>query len=168
LLDSLTPGADVHLYLGRTTRGEHLYAHVCITPGDPDRTAQSTDHRQIAMPPRLSITWAVARKGAPVKGGTVPVSRIPDGWLVAIGAGAIDYADGRPVRTDARRLAEIGERWQLNDMRAGCVHMGAGDHTGEVCPESGYRWGSAWLVEEIPAEVLGEVSGIVARQGVAA
>lgn len=48
--------------------------------------------------------------------------------------------------------------WHLNAMRAGCTHQraagwGRQDDIGKPCPECGYRYGSAWLFEPLPAEV---------------
>lgn len=73
-------------------------------------------------------------------------------------ADRIRYAAG----WDAARLdhlLEVWDRWHLNDMRAGCQHqrqMGwtsYDDHPSEECPVCGYRYGTAWLVEELPAKV---------------
>lgn len=60
------------------------------------------------------------------------------------------------------KLAEIWERWHLNDMRAGCEHQrdagwSARDMVGVACEVCGYRFGSAWLHEDVPAEVLEEL-----------
>lgn len=53
------------------------------------------------------------------------------------------------------------KRWHLNDMRAGCEHQRAFERTtaskwrvGELCAECGYRYGHAWLFEEVPADVI--------------
>lgn len=72
---------------------------------------------------------------------------------------------------DQISLAAIWHRWHLNDMRAACAHMdpntlirepdGYGgtriSTTENVCPVSGYKWGHAWLYEEIPPTVLREI-----------
>jgi hypothetical protein len=68
----------------------------------------------------------------------------------------------RQLKTPAAlRLARLWDRWHLNDMRAGCAHQTpVGDDTSSQlantppCPQTGYRWGSAWLTEEIPADQL--------------
>lgn len=74
-------------------------------------------------------------------------------------------------------LLEVWDRWHLNDMRSGCEHQRAmgwtyDEHrdqdpetpgypyTGEACPECGHRIGSAWLREEVPAEVLAFLRGL--------
>lgn len=79
----------------------------------------------------------------------------------------------------AEHLAEVWQRWHLNDMRACCEHqrdwpvkehIAVGNQTkargwvrtdehpdgllAEPCKVCGYRYGSAWLHEEVPADVL--------------
>jgi hypothetical protein len=57
------------------------------------------------------------------------------------------------------------DRWHLNTMRAGCAHQTVVWEDSRygvrpslertpVCPVSGYRYGSAWLVEVLPDTVL--------------
>ena len=70
-----------------------------------------------------------------------------------------EYSPGWNAES-AARLSEVWERWHLNDRRAGCEHQRAlgwksyDDHPSEPCPECGYKYGSAWLREEVPADVL--------------
>lgn len=52
-------------------------------------------------------------------------------------------------------------RWHLNDMRADCEHQEAAVaggrakyECGDACEVCGYRYGSAWLKRELPAEVI--------------
>lgn len=71
-------------------------------------------------------------------------------------------------------LRELADRWHLNTMRAGCAHQTpvyAPDQYSRnapsldltpPCPITGYKYGHAWLVEVLPAEVLTEL----ARYGV--
>lgn len=58
-----------------------------------------------------------------------------------------------------RRLGEIWDRWHLADVQPGCVHMPHG-HPGDVCPYTGYEWGSKWLVESTPAPVIAELENM--------
>lgn len=71
-------------------------------------------------------------------------------------------------------LVAIWDRWHLNDMKAGCEHQEAryrvdpserpdyrndykgstGDTLSGPCAECGYRYGSAWLFEELPVDIL--------------
>lgn len=82
---------------------------------------------------------------------------------------------------DIKKLQEIWDRWHLNDMRAGCEHQRKNWNTSEEirfpngqvktagwvketehpkgllskpCEECGYKYGSAWLFEEVPQEVI--------------
>lgn len=76
---------------------------------------------------------------------------------------------------DARKLAEVWNRWHLNDMRAGSpaqeeylrTHPVAfkypESHYTKACealaaaglnPDAGYRYGSAWKFEAVPEDVL--------------
>ena len=90
-------------------------------------------------------------------------------------------------------MAKIWERWNLNDMKAGCEHQRAlgwqdvrinpselpkthanRDEKGimamwvdqeehkdgllcKPCPTCGYKYGSAWLKEELPQDVIEEI-----------
>lgn len=65
-------------------------------------------------------------------------------------------------------IAEIADIWQahhMNDVTAGCVHVPEPVWEDEpyrrpdlvntpACPETGYRWGSAWLYRELPSEAV--------------
>lgn len=72
-----------------------------------------------------------------------------------------------------KRFFDAWDRWHLNDMKAGTPAQeaflranpinDAMDHYGKACaalkaaglnPDGGYRYGSAWLKEEVPADVL--------------
>lgn len=74
---------------------------------------------------------------------------------------------------NAERLAslcDLADRWHLNTMRAGCAHVAPVYETDRYgrsvpsldltppCPLTGYRYGSAWLVEVLPDEVLAELT----------
>lgn len=91
-----------------------------------------------------------------------------------------------PENPKVQRLVEIWKRWHLGGMRGGCVHQIAekwgdvllddtkpkthdnmavwtrpGDHPkgllAKACPTCGYKYGTAWLVEAMPAKVEEEV-----------
>lgn len=106
------------------------------------------------------------------EGGRLYVTIEYDGWRLSItgvsnhGCGQCsgpwtfaEYSPGWCVGS-AARLSEVWNRWHLNDIRAGCEHQRAlgwksyDDHPSEPCPECGYKYGSAWLREEVPADVL--------------
>lgn len=57
------------------------------------------------------------------------------------------------------KLCDIWDRWHLNDMRAGCEHQRAlgwkgESYIGKPCPVCGYKYGTAWLKEEVPSDVI--------------
>lgn len=62
-----------------------------------------------------------------------------------------------------KRICEVWEKWHLNGFHAGCEHQRhlekdkPFDHIGEVCPVCGYKFGTEWKVEEIPAEIIEEI-----------
>jgi len=72
---------------------------------------------------------------------------------------AFDFADGWD-KVKAFTFVEYWKHWHLNDMRAGCEHQRAlgwksyDEHPSEPCPTCGYKFGSAWLTEEVPTKVL--------------
>lgn len=72
----------------------------------------------------------------------------------------VSYAPGWDVRK-VQRLAQIWDEWHLNDMQAGCIHQ---DDDHRVCTEVDppYTWGSAWLVREVPAEIIAELEAMFA------
>ena len=69
------------------------------------------------------------------------------------------YAQGWTA-WEIQKLWALWDRWHLNDMRAGCEHQRAlgwtkyDDHPSEPCPTCGYKYGTAWLTEEVPQDVL--------------
>lgn len=73
------------------------------------------------------------------------------------------------LNTEAsRRLCLLWEAWHLNDFTAGCAHQtpvytaqGQYDLAAvPPCPETGYRFGSAWLLRPIPDAVLVEMRDV--------
>lgn len=72
-------------------------------------------------------------------------------------------------------LERLALRWHMNDMSAGCAHQ-PNDHSATwlgkypdkgwetwewpVCTESGYKWGSAWLVDPIPVEQVARIKAL--------
>ena len=91
----------------------------------------------------------------------------------------LKYGANKLEKTIIPKLRDIWERWHLNDMRPGCEHQRDWDVSevltvGEKqkaagwvyptehpkgllckpCEVCGYKYGSAWLREEVPADVL--------------
>jgi len=88
---------------------------------------------------------------------------------------------------DLAWIREVSERWHLNTLRGGCVHQVRGAHIDrrgvstykggwyrgvywtrmvkrqtKRCPV-GYRYGSAWLVEPLPDEVVFGIKTFIAK-----
>lgn len=71
----------------------------------------------------------------------------------------------------ARRLVALWRAWHLNGMQAGCAHQGKPAMNGPSydldsvapCELSGYRFGRAWLVKPIPADVFAEMQAVIAE-----
>lgn len=99
---------------------------------------QTTDHRQVSRPLDLAITYGIWQPSG------ADVAATGAGVAEALG-GLGKYARG----WDAVKVAELLElsTWHLNAMSAGCDHQ---ETSHEPCPETGYRYGSAWLVRELP------------------
>lgn len=127
------------------------------TFGRPPRDQQTTDHRTVVDPLELSLTFEILS---------------PTG--VDIGGGA-KGADGLAAVTDRSVDPETWERverclpWHLNGMSAACDHQAVEYETDpygrrrpsltltEPCPDTGYRYGSAWLVRELPVSIVRDV-----------
>lgn len=86
---------------------------------------------------------------------------------------AIDQSQGSaPVA-----LKALWERWHLNDMKAGCSHQeeryradpsarptyrneyvgSTGDTLSGPCSECGYRYGTRWLYEPLPSDIIEQI-----------
>lgn len=60
------------------------------------------------------------------------------------------------------KLLEVWDRWHLNSLRAGCEHqrrlgwdsLPHEETIGKACPVCGYKYGSAWLHEPLPEDVI--------------
>jgi len=83
-----------------------------------------------------------------------------------MGGQIYDYFEGTEDKR-IQRIVKLWKRWHLNDMRPNCIHQTAfdcnkGNFTElakietEKCPK-GYAYGSEWLVEIVPDEVIMEL-----------
>lgn len=131
-------------------------------------TWQTVTHERAIDPTELSVT------GELYKARTSPKRHEP----ISAGQNIDDLADvvnPAPGWTleEIAELRSLWDRWHLNAMRAACAHMDPATLAREddgyggtrvstrdprnVCPETGYQYGHAWLVESVPAEVLNRV-----------
>lgn len=141
--------------LGTTATGG--YVVVDVTLGATEGTHQTVAHESITAPVRLSITGEAyekhERRGDPSRAGQCAdaldeITEPAPGWTL----------------DEIRELRALWDRWHLNDLRAACAHMPADarerwDRRERVeCSEgSGYLFGTAWLVEPLPDEVVTRV-----------
>lgn len=127
---------DNKTVLTATVRAQGLRIVVTarITESDP---AGKTDiwHKPITEPyTELTFQCEVSDKGS---------------RLVFAAGQALEYLpEHHPLRL-------IWERWHLNGMRSHCAHQDQTVAWDKVppCESTGYRCGSAWLVEPLPLEV---------------
>lgn len=158
--------------LGRDADGAHILARVKLDTvaghfpyACPDTVETvAHDHVRPADIPTVSVTYERWPKGH--RPGAAGRRGEPD----SLGASRDAFRD--VVRFvygwDAdrcRELADLGDRWHLNGMRAACAHQSVvwedSDYgrrpsltLTEPCSLSGYRYGSAWLADPMPADVL--------------
>lgn len=93
---------------------------------------------------------------------------------VRFGTNASSY--GQVVSDMPNVLRRVWSRWHLNDMNAGCTHLGGAKIRGESCQWTGYNYGQAWLVDPLTLEgaldilrVMGALHSVtvVARDNIA-
>ena len=60
---------------------------------------------------------------------------------------------------DVAKIKEIWEKWHLNDLQSHCAHQDKAIKWDQVdpCPLNGYKAGSAWLLSELPQEIVNEI-----------
>lgn len=154
-------------YLGRNAYGERVFVDIRLVLVAP-RGQTTVDHDPVTDP-----FWMVGISGSAIEKGRRDASSW--GQIVdAVRGVRRRYSlrnDPAPAVSDAdiRRLADIWDRWHLNDMKAGCRHHVAVPRdsslgstvevpsVGDPCPITGYRYGSAWLIEPLPADVAADV-----------
>lgn len=62
------------------------------------------------------------------------------------------------TRADILMIHEIWKQYHLNDMNAGCEHMGEGWDVGMTCPVCGYGYGKEWKYRPIPDYIMKEIA----------
>lgn len=87
------------------------------------------------------------------------------------------FAAGQHHGSAPAALVALWHRWHLNDMQSGCIHQesryqadarerpawnneytgSTGDTLSGPCAECGYRYGTAWLYEPLPDDILDQI-----------
>jgi hypothetical protein len=152
--------------LGKTARGELVTVQIRLE--DMDREGLSINHEYVSplTMQRLSITGTMWQRN----------HRFRDGDVVSSGQcldALLDITEPEAPWTldEIGQLHDLWKRWHLNDMRAGCAHQTvivyedtqygrrvdlAATTAANDCPLN-YRYGSAWLYEPLPADVIDTV-----------
>jgi len=142
-------------FIGLTRTGEKVYVTAEITRQSGKHT--TIEHKRVAAVDQVSISGTVVCKGGSI---TRSGDQVGFGQVLEDLRAVVEPADGW-TRADIRTLANAWDRWHLNDMRGACAHMPADAHkrwdrreTVRCTEGTGYSYGSAWLVEAPPADVV--------------
>lgn len=141
-------------YIGRNVLGERVFAQLELRDIRQDMT--TVNHDQVSRGIQVSIVGLLVGKGArSVTGAGQIHSNLVD----------MDMAGSKWTTKDVASLRKIWTEWHLNDMNAGCQHMRKGgsydDRKNDVCPESGYKYGTAWLYREPTSDVIREIKRLM-------
>lgn len=125
------------------------------------RVRETTDHMATILEPELSITFDIVNShGTDLGGGAMG----EDGLKVA----------SRKASSRVFKVLHQLIPWHLNGMRAGCAHQTVVWEDGPygrrpslddtpTCPQTGYRYGHAWLVEPLPWWVRRDIESLMPR-----
>lgn len=153
------------MFLGWTPDKTRVYVNVQLSVQNGN--FQTTDHQQAETVERLSFTGEVYRGRAGHSDRQMVGAGQITGAARAVLAGRL--APGVSAG-DVTTLLKAWKAWHLNDMRAACAHVKpVGDSTDDnldrtpACPHSGYRYGSAWLVDPLPEGLVESLRAICER-----
>ena len=136
-------------FVGRTEEGNGVYVQYEIRYCDKE--AVTIAHRKVDGFASLSIS-GVVRKGRVV---------VRMGQIRGSLADVVTPADGFTL-AELARIGEIWDEWHLNDMESHCAHQDKSVKWDVVreCSLTGYRAGTAWLLRELPNDVVAEVHNL--------
>lgn len=170
--------------LGWTQDGYRVVARIEIDPANPERLTQFIDHSTGPTPERVSVSYTVRDMRHPRNGYELSGQVPPEDRVITTRADA----DASPELEAF--INHMWERWHLNDAHAACAHMtpamlnpdtdtlaayvaehpGA-DRYGQAvqsyrldnvrCPETGYKYGSAWLAETVDPDDLAQFRALI-------
>jgi hypothetical protein len=157
-------------FLGTSTDDERVYLDVKITTST--RAGVTVTHEPVSEYARLSFQGEIHERGGAYGGYHCSAA----GQCVETIA-AMTWKDGGPFSpAEIAEILAVWDRWHLNDMRPNCVHQEhfslpytSGSRYNDEwrdraavetakCP-CGYAYGSAWLVEPLPLEIVDKVTG---------
>lgn len=143
-------------FVGRNVDGARVFLH--IEMDHVVRDGETIDHTPVQAMTRVSLQASIVARGGR--------SVIAAGQCMSDLASVTKCAPGWTKR-DIQRVLDFWHRWHLNDMRAECSHMDLPtDPSWDVrrhvtCPETGYRYGAAWLYEPLTDEARNTFNAIM-------
>lgn len=145
--------------IGRTINGEKFY--LTIELKDHAREKVTTSHESVTGYRSMSFTGTLISKY-----GSIIHER---GWLSG-GQNShylleiTDPAKGFTL-ADIKRIHQLWQELHLNDLNSHCVHQDKAVKWDQVeaCPVTGYRAGSAWLLNPLNEDLLNETFDLVFR-----
>ena len=171
------------LYLGKTAQGTHLYVEIKLERRHLSEIPY-TDHEMRPAPETLSII------GSEFDRQVKSPLNAPDRYWISGGQNLDrldDLTEHATPHTDF--IKKMWKEWHCNTLNAACDHMTeemltpteetlkvyaeknprVGSYNrlsywrsrSVTCPETGYKYGSAWLAKAIPAEELDQLTAII-------
>lgn len=146
------------MLIGRNDQGDRFYLFLEIK--NKQGKATTINHQQVEGYKTLSISGEVVeyRKRNASQFGQM-VYRLSEITKPANGLTLAGVA----------RIQQIWEEWHLNDLQSHCVHQDKAIKWDQVAPclETAYKAGTAWLLKELPAEVIAEIENLFNIKAVA-
>lgn len=151
------------IVLGKTADGDVMTVEIALRPLT-ERPRQTVDHKWVTHEggKELSICGTLYRKGVKTDAAILSAGQNLDDVLT------LTQWQNPWTPDELVELHDIWKRWHLNDMRAGCEHQTKivyessrygrrvninGTTEANECPV-GYKYGSAWLYEPLPDDVI--------------
>lgn len=153
-------------FVGKTADGDRLWVEITLEPQTGREGQETTEHNPVPEQfYRLSVTGHGYYKGHTPRNRR-DVDFAGQCWDTLV---EIDQPERPWTHEQLADLHAIATAWHLNDITAGCAHQTpvyAEDQYGRStpsldltppCPETGYRYGHAWLTRVLPDDVLARV-----------
>lgn len=97
---------------------------------------------------------------------TGDLRRRRNGLIISRGQCIDKIAEYIPEK-NTKRICELWERWHMNNTHIGCIHQREFEkepyenHKGHHCDICDHTYGSKWIYEEIPAEIIEEIKNLI-------
>jgi len=145
--------------IGRTANGEKYYLTVELK--DHTNTMQTVEHESVTGYRSMSFTGTLISKYGSIVYERGYLSGGQNyGYLLEITEPAKGF-----TLASIKRLYELWQELHLNDLQSHCSHQDKAIKWDivEPCPITGYRAGSAWLLNPLNSELVNEAFSLVLR-----